>query len=299
MSCSACFSGTRVTLRQCSPESESIYDLIIGLHNHCGGDWQSAQREAGLSAAEIRHFLNYAAQFLGNAGNYKSFGDVKFVPRLPEAKFHALASISAGTLKRYQETGGAIYAQDAGRMHFGYPDAGHVSNYYPDSPSITKDEITQVSEFLDNKGLLPENTRLRKDESGDFEVLLASEQRAPGRESRDVSQVEFGLDGALSGHKVYLTYGDHATEMAKAAAACRRAQEYAANETQKCMMAEYAKSFDTGSYEAMKQSQRHWIKDKGPTVETNIGFVETYRDPHGVRGKYPLTLHNRRMLRPY
>lgn len=286
--CSACFSGTRVTLRQCSPESEDIYDLIIGLYIHCKGDWKSLQQEVNLSDGELQDFLNYSAQFLGNAGNYKSFGDVKFVPRLPEPKFEALASVSERTWNHYRNTQGAIYPQDAARMHFGYPDAGHVSTYYPDSPSITKDEITQVSEFLDNKGLLPENTRLRKDRSGNFEVLVASSQKVPAPDNRDVTETEYALDGVLAGSKVYLTYGDHAVEMSKAAEACRNASKYAANGTEKSMMAEYAKSFDTGSYEAMKQSQRHWIRDKGPVVESNIGFVETYRDPHGVRGTYSL-----------
>lgn len=34
----ACFSGTRVVLRQVSPESEAIYDFIISLHQSCGGE---------------------------------------------------------------------------------------------------------------------------------------------------------------------------------------------------------------------------------------------------------------------
>ena len=47
-------------------------------------------------------------------------------------------------------------------MHMGYPDAGHMSTYYPDSPDITKEEITILSKFLAAKSLLPENTRIRK-----------------------------------------------------------------------------------------------------------------------------------------
>jgi hypothetical protein len=66
----------------------------------------------------------------------------------------------------------------------------------------------------------------------------------------------------------------------------KKAAENAANENQKEMQLAYADSFETGSLEAYKTAQRKWIRDKGPMVESNIGFVETYRDPHGVRGEW-------------
>ncbi|KAK1077238.1 hypothetical protein LTR48_008848, partial [Friedmanniomyces endolithicus] len=71
----AAFSGTRVNLRQVSPESEAIYDFIVTLHKGCDGDWKKLASRAGLSDEDLNHFLSYAAQFLGNTGNYKSFGD--------------------------------------------------------------------------------------------------------------------------------------------------------------------------------------------------------------------------------
>jgi dipeptidyl-peptidase-3 len=83
-----------------------------------------------------------------------------------------------------------------------------------------------------------------------------------------------------------LVYGDHSKEMHIIAGYHKKAAENAANDNQKNMHLAYAKSFEEGSLKAYKHSQRYWIRDKGPMVESNIGFVETYRDPHGIRGEW-------------
>lgn len=164
----------------------------------------------------------------------------------------------------------------------GYPSAGHVSTYYPDSPSITKEEITGVSDFLESKGLLPENTRISKTSDG-FSVLIASASSNPSSEERDLKDSEWTLD---DGKKVKLVFGDYSKEMETIAHHIEEAKKYAANDNEREMMEEYSKSFRTGSLEAFKRSQKAWVLDKGPQVESDIGFIETYRDPHGIRGEW-------------
>ncbi|KAE8360330.1 dipeptidyl peptidase [Aspergillus caelatus] len=287
----AAFEGTRVTLRQVSPESEPIYDLIITLYRACDGNWTDLAKKTNVSDENLRYFLEYSAQFLGNCGNYKGFGDSKFIPRLPVETFQALASSTSETKAAFEKantTGGGIYeTKEQALMHLGYTDGGHMTTYYPDSPSITKDEITAIGDLMEKKGLPLENTRLKKLSSGDFELLIASGVASPPVRDRDLGEVDgLDLDGNLAGKKLRLVFGDHIEEMAKIAHSVKQAGLNAANDSQKRMLDAYALSFGAGSIEAFKESQRTWVKDQKPSLETNIGFVETYRDPHGVRGEW-------------
>ena len=284
----AAFSGTRITLRQVSPESETIADLILAVHAACNGSYTNLASKTGVSDEDIQAYLAYASQFWGNCGNYKGFGDSKFIPRISEEKFAKLASINKECEELYrkaQKTGGGIYeTSQAGMMHLGYPEKGHLSTYYPDSADIKLDEIVSVGDVLGEKGLLLENTRLRKTKTGDFDVLIASGISNPPGQDRDLGGTET-ID-LPSGKRMTLVFGDHKEEMAKAALEVKRAAKESANETQEKMLEEYARSFGSGSIQAFKESQKLWVQDKGPVLETNLGFVETYRDPHGVRGEW-------------
>ncbi|WPA96654.1 uncharacterized protein RHO25_001262 [Cercospora beticola] len=277
----AAFSGTRVNLRQVSDESEPIYDLIVDLHKRSNGDWKALLSEAGISDDHLKHFLSFSAQFLGNTGNYKSFGDSKFIPRIPKEKFAALAKTSENASRLFQQVEGVLYdSSSVPQLHLGYPEQGHISTYYPDSPGIKTAEIAAISDFFKEKQLMPENTRLRKTSAGDFELLVASAVTEPAQ--RDLKETEWTVDGK----KVRLVFGDHAVEMGKIARNLAEAKKYALNGDEDKMHGEYVKAFHDGSMLAHLESQRHWIRDKGPIVETNIGFIETYRDPHGIRGEW-------------
>ncbi|KAK3996843.1 putative dipeptidyl-peptidase [Cladorrhinum sp. PSN332] len=285
----ASLAGNRIVLRQVSPESENIYDFIISLHKAAGGDWKGLAQRVGVDEKGLAAFLEYSAQFLGNAGNYKSFGDSKFIPRCDESVFAALASSSHDAEKYFKATGGAIFSADKpGLLHLGFTDEGHLTTYYPDSPSITKGEIDAVAKWMQSKGLLPENTRLRKADGGDFELLIASAVAAIPAEGGDIGKdIEHVFsEGPLEGKTIKLVYGDYAKEMTAITEFSKKAAENADNETQEKMHLAYAKSFEEGSLLAFKDSQRYWIRDQGPMVECNIGFIETYRDPAGVRGEW-------------
>ncbi|KAF3901415.1 hypothetical protein AA313_de0209754 [Arthrobotrys entomopaga] len=271
----ASFAGTRVVLRQVSPESEPLFDLILSIAKHVDNDHSKLVSAAGVTEEESEQYLEFAVQVLANLGNYKSFGDQKFVPRISKEVFGKIAGVTDVSKKIWEEWGEKVYQiSPEGITLLGYP-PDHMSNYYPDSPDITKADIEACGEVFVKNGVLVEHTRLRKLKDGNFEMLVASEKTGEG-ESYELKD----------GRKIRTVYGDHKVEMARMAAAMDKARENALNETQEKMMKEYVTSFSEGSLEAHKESQRHWIRDIGPTIETNIGFIETYRDPAGTKAYF-------------
>lgn len=83
-----------------------------------------------------------------------------------------------------------------------------------------------------------------------------------------------------------LSKGDYSPLMGRVARSLEQAVQYVANPTQANMLTSYARSFTTGSLQDHKQGSLFWVKDKGPAVENYIGFIESYRDPAGVRGEF-------------
>ena len=57
-------------MRQVSPESTHIYELIMEVYRACGGDWPKCTAMTSVNSDSVRDFVQYAALFLGNVGNY-------------------------------------------------------------------------------------------------------------------------------------------------------------------------------------------------------------------------------------
>lgn len=65
----ACWHGTRVTLRQTSPEAEEIYDFILELHRACDGQWGDFC-DLGVQRKDLDRWLDFAGMFMSALGNY-------------------------------------------------------------------------------------------------------------------------------------------------------------------------------------------------------------------------------------
>lgn len=148
--------------------------------------------------------------------------------------------------------------------------------------------------MLEAECIHPENTRIRKSISGNnndvvtYDVLQASvavDTQLPRK--LQTTTLEFG-GGGEGGEEVTirLIRGDHSDELATICSNLQEARKFAANPRQEKFLSEYVDSFTTGEIELYKNSQRTWVKDVKPSVETVIGFVEPYRDPYGVRAEF-------------
>ncbi|KAJ9137352.1 Dipeptidyl peptidase 3 [Coniochaeta hoffmannii] len=278
----AAWHGTRIILRQVSPESVDIYDFIIELHNSCLGNWKVLVEGGQTTQAELDAFLNYAATFLSNIGNYYGQGDQKFIP--------AVSAECLERLGRRSDTLGKLHAKIASPIlavppyALGYPGKRAQSAYYPGQGPISATEVDAVSRVLEDKAIYPENTRLRKVDNRNvvtYELLQASVEA-------DKHPTPLGT--LQSGEPVLIVRGDHSTELANICSSLSEAAKYTSNDKQRLFLSQYIESFRTGSLHVYRDSQRTWIQDKNPRVENIFGFVEPYRDPAGIRSEFEARL---------
>lgn len=170
-----------------------------------------------------------------------------------------------------------MFAETPNSLGFAGPFT-QTTYYLGEDCLASREDITLISNLMEDAPILPENTRLRKNYASGinrYDILQASvEENESVIKSNDESST---ID------QIRLVRGDHKEELQRVCRYLREAMQCTSNSTQHQMLERTHRSFLTGDLEAYKDAQRVWVNDKAPAVETVIGFVEPYRDPLGVR----------------
>ena len=141
----ACWAGSEITLSQVSTESPSIFSLFRTLFAAPPiAEYAKAALEAGIPKEDWNNFLNYAATFFTNMGNYLSFGDSKFIPRCSQEAFSKVvrAHPDQTTRDKCSEIMSmcitSIFSVTERNKSLGFPEEG-ISTYY--GPNVTSIQI--------------------------------------------------------------------------------------------------------------------------------------------------------------
>jgi len=279
----ASFYGGLIVLVQTSPESPLVFRLIQRIN--------MAQSVAELKAAVIgekvteEDFLAYLVYCCGiytNMGNYKGFGDSKFVPDLLEDKFEHIVKASAaysedagGLGELWESCRTAMWSLTDKHKQLGLGKLG-VTKYF--SENCDESDSDLVNRFFKAHDIEGYMNRVIKTVSDDGKVTY---------EIRHAAAIDSVIKKeTFEGVEFVVTAGDYNGLLDLVNKQLNQAGPYSANEHEKQMLSCYEQCFSKGSLDAHKDGSRHWIKNKGPAVETYIGFIETYRDPVGMRAEF-------------
>ena len=139
---------------------------------------------------------------------------------------------------------------------------------------MTKEDLELVTDVLRDNKIDILNTRAFKKSPKEFIITVGSINKDESKTIM-VKGVEFKIE-----------YGEFSNFLTDMNRYLERAKEYAANKNQREMIELYIEHYKTGNIETHKDSQRKWIRDLGPVVESNMGWIETYIDPENVRAYY-------------
>lgn len=265
----AAWQAAMIIPKQISSESPILVSLFARLFTNKNNKEILTKQ---YSEEDINDFLNYVAQIFSNFGNYLSYGDKKFIPNMNKDQFEKmLVTLIMNNMLptiNINRVINDIYKLDNNDKILGFP-PNDTTMYY--SPNMTVDEIKFVDNYMRSINIEPWNTRLEKDKHGMYIVHIASIQ-----------------DRVIEGDNITIKYGDYKQELTNLVKQLEKALNYVSNETDNeyNMIKAYIEHFTTGDISLHKKSQIYWIKDINPTVETNAGFIEHYRDPAGIRSEF-------------
>mmetsp|Transcript_6724 Transcript_6724/g.41073 ORF Transcript_6724/g.41073 Transcript_6724/m.41073 type:complete len:722 (-) Transcript_6724:2944-5109(-) len=288
----ASWEGWKASVCQSSRESPMIVLLLLhAFHGTTPREVKRAASERGLATCAIDDAMAYCAVVLANAGNYRAFGSTKIVPAVGAETFERFLRCSEADVERtarlWKRVKHDVYALEPRRRQLGFGPVDGVSSYY--ASNVTREDAQLVQDFLDAKGIGASNTRLfkvRVEGVGNvYQLRIASARKDAGNHGDDPVSAYLG-EHVFRNATIRVERGDYAKLMQRVCAELQEAKKHASNENEVSMLEHYIESFETGCVNAHKEGSRKWIRNKSPEVETYLGFIESYRDPLGVRAEW-------------
>lgn len=213
---------------------------------------------------------------------------------MPETIFKVIIIVSKayendpkGIEEIWTKVQNVIYSTEGKLKSLGLGEKG-ITTYF--SANCTDKDAELVNDFMQNKGLESYNARCfkianKQNDSEGSKNINIYEIRLASVEINDNPNITLSEE-VFKNARFKITRGDYSKLLIPVVDNIQKAKEYAANEIEKSMLNKYIQHFKTGSLQDHKDGSRLWIKDKGPVIETYIGFIETYRDPAGQRGEF-------------
>jgi len=273
--------GGFIVLFQTSLESPDIFLLLHSINTaETIENLKKNAKDVGLTEQEFTAYLLYSSGVYGNMGNYKGFGDSKFVPDLDVEQFEKIVLCSKAVSQNaelkdvWYRIKTPMYSLSDKEKQLGLGSKGVTKYFSANCDNKDADLVNDYFKYKNLEGYI--NRVIKKEESG----VTVYEIRHAGVVDSVICQDDF------QGCRFKITTGDYAALLEKVIQNLSEAIKYAGNELEKNMLAHYIDSFQQGCLEKHKDGSRFWIKNKGPIVETYIGFIETYRDPVGMRGEF-------------
>ncbi|KOB76031.1 Dipeptidyl peptidase iii [Operophtera brumata] len=157
----AAWNGGLIVLVQTSPESPKIFSLLHRIFQ--GQSLEKLKKSAleNVSEDEFQAFLVYAGGLFANSGNYKGFGDTKFIPNLSKSSFESIVKASmayqednAHITKLWHEVQDVLYSLEPRLTSLGLADKNAyfqvVRGDYSPLLKLVNEQLSKAQEHASN-----------------------------------------------------------------------------------------------------------------------------------------------------
>ena len=283
----ACWTGQIIDLFQTSYESPAlfmIFQMFFGSFEKIDDlENQIIKKDEQITPEMINNFLEYAAKFYSNFGNY-TIKKKKFFPEFnkSESESQAIFENILKTSTRYTEFSSIwqiikciIFDKSENVINIDLEEKEGKNCYY--LGGIKKEQIQSTDGFLLSKDISLLNTRLFYYNSQVI-TLIGS-----------ITEKQENCD-----NDIVLLYGEFAPFLKIITDNLKKAKEHTTKDAEGELIEDYIKFFTNGDIKYHKESQKKWVEldsqgDKGWNeidIDYNIGWNEVDMDPLSARGLF-------------